>query len=103
MKIVIIGDGKVGFRLAKHLTEENHDVVLIDNNEQKLKETINKLDVICVTGDGASAEVQTEAGVPEADLVIACASRLLLSWTLSDQVYQTCFRHTPQDTPSQKA
>lgn len=74
MKIVIIGDGKVGFRLAKHLSEENYDVVLIDNNEQKLKDTINKLDVICVTGDGASADVQREAGVPEADLVIACAS-----------------------------
>ena len=74
MKIVIIGDGKVGYKLAKQLSEENYDVVLIDNNEGKLKETINKLDIICITGDGVSAEVQREAGVPEADLVIACAS-----------------------------
>ena len=74
MKIVIIGDGKVGFRLAKQLSEENYDVVLIDNDEEKLKETINKLDINCVTGDGVSAEVQKEAGVPSSDLVIACAS-----------------------------
>lgn len=74
MKIVIIGDGKVGYRLAEQLSEENYDVVLIDNNEGKLKETSNKLDVSCITGDGVSAEVQKEAGVPDADLVIACAS-----------------------------
>ena len=74
MKIVIIGDGKVGYKLAKQLSEENYNVVLIDNNEGKLKETINKLDISCITGDGVSAEIQAEAGVPDADLVIACAS-----------------------------
>ena len=74
MKIVIIGDGKVGFRLAKQLSEENYNVVLIDSNEGKLKETGNKLDISCISGDGVSVDVQTEAGVPNADLVIACAS-----------------------------
>lgn len=74
MKIVIIGDGKVGYKLAQHLSVDNYDVVLIDNNEEKLKEAINNLDVNCFAGDGVSVEVQAEAGVPEADLVIACAS-----------------------------
>jgi len=74
MKIVIIGDGKVGYKLAEHLSKDNYDVVLIDNNEEKLKEAINNLDINCFAGDGVSVEVQTEAGVPEADLVIACAS-----------------------------
>ena len=74
MKIVIIGDGKVGYKLAEHLSEDNYDVVLIDNNEEKLKEAINNLDINCFAGDGVSAEVQAEAGVPESDLVIACAS-----------------------------
>lgn len=74
MKIVIIGDGKVGYKLAKQLSEDNYDVVLIDNNEEKLKEATNNLDVICITGDGVSVSVQEEAGVPDADLVIACAS-----------------------------
>lgn len=74
MKIVIIGDGKVGYKLAKQLSEENYDIVLIDNNEGKLKEAINRLDIICITGDGASVEIQKEADVAHADLVIACAS-----------------------------
>lgn len=74
MKIVIIGDGKVGYKLAKQLSEENYDIVLIDNNEGKLKAAINKLDIFCITGDGVSVEVQKEADVPHADLVIACAS-----------------------------
>ena len=74
MKIVIIGDGKVGYKLAKQLSEEDYDIVLIDNNEGKLKEAINKLDVFCITGDGASVDVQRQADVPHAELVIACAS-----------------------------
>lgn len=74
MKIVIIGDGKVGHKLTKQLSEENYDVVLIDQNEGKLQEALNSLDILCITGDGADAEVQKEAGVPGADLVIACAS-----------------------------
>lgn len=74
MKIVIIGDGKVGYKLAEHLSEDNYDVVLIDSNEDKLKEALNNLDINCFAGDGVSVEVQAEAGVPEADLVIACAS-----------------------------
>ena len=74
MKIVIIGDGKVGYKLAENLSEDNCDVVLIDNDEEKLKEAIDNLDINCFAGDGVSVEVQKEAGVPDADLVIACAS-----------------------------
>lgn len=74
MKIVIIGDGKVGYKLAKQLSEENYDIVMIDSNAKKLKEAMNKLDIFCITGDGVSVEVQREADVPNADLLIACAS-----------------------------
>ena len=74
MRIVIIGDGKVGFKLAAQLSEEDYDIVLVDNNDRKLRAAIDKLDIFCVAGDGANAEVQKEAGVPQADLVIACAS-----------------------------
>jgi len=74
MKIVIIGDGKVGYKLAKHLSEDDYDVVLIDNNEEKLKNAINNLDISCFSGDGVSVSVQEEAGVADSDLVIACAS-----------------------------
>lgn len=74
MNIVIIGDGKVGHKVARQLSEENYDVVLVDQNEQRVKLSSNELDIACIVGNGASAEVQRQAGVPEADLVIACAS-----------------------------
>ena len=74
MKIVIIGDGKVGYKLAKQLSVENYDVVLIDSNEKKLRFAIDRLDISCVAGNGADAEVQKQADVPHADLVIACTS-----------------------------
>ncbi len=74
MKIVIIGDGKVGYKLAKQLSEENHEIVMIDDDEERLRYAINRLDINCVPGDAVDAAVQEDAGVPDADLVIACAS-----------------------------
>ncbi len=74
MKIVIIGDGKVGHKLTTQLVDENYDITLIDQNEGKLKTALNELDIFCITGNGMDAEVQKQADVPHADLVIACAS-----------------------------
>lgn len=72
MKIVIIGDGKVGYLLAKQLSEYDYDVVLIDNNSKRLKQTINELDINCVEGNGVSSQILLEANANEADLVISC-------------------------------
>ena len=72
MDIVIIG--KVGHKLATQLSGENYNVTLIDQCEKKLADTVNEMDVSCVPGDGGNAEVQKRAGVPGADLVIACTS-----------------------------
>ena len=74
MDIVIIGDGKVGHKLAMQLSSENCNVTLIDQSEKKLSDAVNEMDVSCVAGDGGSAEVQKKADVPGADLVIACTS-----------------------------
>ena len=72
MKIIIIGDGKIGSVLAEQLSKENHEVTLIDKNGGPLEQSNNDLDVMVVEGDGASHEVQKEAGVEQADMVIAC-------------------------------
>ena len=56
------------------MSEEDYDIVLIDQNAGKLRESLNQMDVFCITGNGADVEIQKEADVPHADLVIACAS-----------------------------
>ena len=72
MKIVIIGDGKIGSVLAEQLSAEKHEVTLIDRNGAPLEQSNNELDVLVVEGDGTSHLIQKEAGVEQADLVIAC-------------------------------
>lgn len=74
MKIVVVGDGKVGFTIARSLDQEGHDITIIDNKPHVLTNTLNLLDVVGVHGNGASVDVQLEAGVDEADLLIAATS-----------------------------
>ncbi len=74
MHIVIVGDGKLGHSLARRLAEEGYDIVLVDKNADLLRASGNTLDIGCVCGNGLNAEVLTEAGVPEADLLIAVTS-----------------------------
>lgn len=71
MKIVIIGCGKVGYTLAKQLAMENHDMTIIDNTPKVLEHVQETLDVMTMSGNGAVLDVQKEANVDEADLVIA--------------------------------
>mgnify|MGYP006331427845 CR=1 FL=1 len=46
MKIIIIGCGKVGFALAEELTQEDHDVTVIDSSYQRLQEVAEDLDAL---------------------------------------------------------
>ncbi len=71
MKIVVIGNGKVGSNLSAALVAEGHDVTVVDCEEAHLRKTQNTLDVMCIEGNGATAEIQMEAGVNKAGLVIA--------------------------------
>ena len=54
MRILVVGDGKVGHTLAEQLTREGHDVVVIDNNETVLQRCEDALDVMCIQGNGAN-------------------------------------------------
>ncbi len=71
MKIVVIGDGKIGFTVTQALVREGHDLVVIDNQSAALKQTEDSLDVQVLEGNGASVSIQRQAGVGEADLMIA--------------------------------
>ena len=74
MKIIIVGDGKVGFTLAEQLSRENHDITIIDTDEQVLRHAADVLDVLCIRGNGAAITPLKEAGVESADIVIAATS-----------------------------
>lgn len=74
MKIVIIGDGKVGFAIAKQLSQEGYDLTIIENKPQVLNLTLDVLDVVGVQGNGGDYDVLKEAQVNQADLVIAVTS-----------------------------
>ena len=74
MNIIIAGDGKVGSTLAQQLSAEGHDITLIDSNQQVLNASLDRFDVIGVHGNGASMPVLLNAGVKDADLLIAATS-----------------------------
>jgi trk system potassium uptake protein TrkA len=82
MRIIIIGDGKVGNSLAEHLSKENHDVTIIDKNPEVLRKTSESLDVMCIKGNGVSTKIMLEAGIKNADLLIAATS--------SDEMNMVC-------------
>ncbi len=71
MKIIIVGCGKVGSTLAEHLDQEGHDITIIDRHWEKLKYLSDRIDVLGVEGNGASISTQREAGVNNADILIA--------------------------------
>ena len=71
MKIIIAGDGKVGLTLTQKLTEEGHDLTLIDSNQKVLDSGVERFDVMGVQGNCASMRVLESADVKRADLLIA--------------------------------
>ncbi|WP_072525734.1 Trk system potassium transporter TrkA [Clostridium sp. Marseille-P3244] len=71
MKIIIIGCGKVGSTLAEELCEEDHELVVIDKNPRKIQQLSESVDVMGYAGNGSSIQVLSEAGVEEADILIA--------------------------------
>lgn len=74
MKIIIVGNGKVGFTLAEQLSKEDHDVTIVDTDFDALKKSSDALDVMCIKGNGASVSALEEAGAATADVVIAATS-----------------------------
>lgn len=71
MKIAILGAGRRGFRLAKHLIEEKKDVVLIDDNPDVVNRVMTTIDCLAVEGDGTNLEDLKQAGLENADAFIA--------------------------------
>ena len=75
MRIIIVGCGNVGATLTEQLTREGHNVTVIDEKQSVVNSITNNYDVMGVVGNGASIEVQSEAGVSDADLLIAVTGK----------------------------
>ena len=82
MDIVIVGGGKVGFSLAEQLVKENHNVTVVDSDEEALRRAGDQLDIMTVRGNGVSAAALRESGADKADLLVAA--------TNSDEVNMVC-------------
>ena len=82
MNIIVVGCGKVGLTLARQLNQENHNVTIIDSDEKVLRHAVDSLDVMGIHGNGAMLKTQQEAGVHNADVLIAA--------TNSDEINMLC-------------
>ncbi len=71
MNIIIVGCGKVGYTLVEELNGEDHNIVVIDENREKVSSITDELDAMGIVGNGVSHQVLQEAGIKEADLLIA--------------------------------
>ena len=57
MNVIILGAGKVGKTLIKHMSNEDHDIIVIDQDAQKIEDVVNLYDVIGVVGNGGSYDI----------------------------------------------
>ena len=71
LKVVIVGNGKVGFSLAEQLVKEKYDVTIVDMREDSLRRASDALDIMSIRGNGVSAATLADAGAAEADLLVA--------------------------------
>ena len=71
MKIIIVGAGEVGYNIASRLASESKRVVVIDRDPDACRRIAEDLDVQVITGSGSNPELLTEAGIHEAEILLA--------------------------------
>ena len=71
MKVIIVGVGKLGYRLAETLVNVDIDVTLLDQNEKVLEGINNYLDVLTVCANGIEIEALKEINIKSYDLLVA--------------------------------
>ncbi len=71
MRAIVVGAGEVGFDVAKLLAHEQHDVVVIDIDQEALEQIDDKLDVMVLCGAGTSTAILEEAGIRQAQILVA--------------------------------
>lgn len=93
MNILILGAGQVGAKLAEHLVRESHNVTVIDNRPEPLRELQSRLDIGSVLGHCAHPPILRQAGIDDMDMLIAVTDRDEVNM-IACQVAHTLY-HTP--------
>ena len=107
MNVVILGAGRRGTRLARHLIEEKKSVVIIDWDNERCSQIMSKLDLMAICGSATDISVLEEAGAKEAEAIIAvtdsdevnlvacgiAATRIFTGWTVTEEVAANVLFH----------
>jgi trk system potassium uptake protein TrkA len=93
MKIVIVGAGQVGTTLAENLARENNDITIVDINGTVLRALQDRLDIRTVVGTGCHPDVLVNAGIEDADMIVAVTNSDEIN-IIACQVAYSLF-HTP--------
>ncbi|MBN1844315.1 MAG: Trk system potassium transporter TrkA [Sedimentisphaerales bacterium] len=75
MRVIIAGAGEIGWYVAEVISADGHDVTLIDDDDEKIRQVASDLDVQCLCGSAASAAILEQAQVARADLFVAVTGR----------------------------
>ena len=91
MKVIIVGAGQIGIALAKYLRTEEHSVVLIDEQKERLAHLAEQFDLQTVVGSGTSPSVLARAGAKDADVLLSVTGNdavNIIACTLAKTLFQ---------------
>jgi Trk K+ transport system NAD-binding subunit len=74
VRIVIVGAGEVGYHIASRLSREHHDIVVVDQSRDLSSRLQEELDVLTYCGHGANPGILEQAGIAQAEMLIAVTS-----------------------------
>ena len=63
MRIVVIGAGEIGFDVAKSLSQDGHDIIMVESDPDRATKVENELDVMLIRGNGARPQILERAGI----------------------------------------
>ena len=72
MNIIICGAGRVGFTIAKLLSEQNHSITVIDQSSEDIQKIKDSLDVNAIVGKATYPSILEKAKAVDTDMIIAC-------------------------------
>ena len=72
MNIIICGAGRVGFTIAKQLSDQGHSITVIDPSSEDIQKIDDALDVKAIVGKGTYPSILEKANASESDMIIAC-------------------------------